>query len=954
MASKKENIKALFSNTKSRTIILFTAIALITIVVIGFFKLTSSSSLGLNENANIKSAPTNISSIPGSQSQTAQYAALQEQQNQIQAQIANKTGVSAIPTIIRTQAFGEGVELIGPKDGSGGVGFTTLALADEAGPQQSLWTEALKKDDCNPVTLKRIINEGASLSNLRPMCSCQQLKENGYTLKELIPVCACLELKSAGFGAADLKSQGYTAEKLKKCGFSACETRGAGFTANEMSAGGYSDGELKGAGFSDADIAKAGGVPDGVSAEDILKARCNPDALRQLRARGVTAAAIVRMSGCSAEQLRAAGYTAEELKAAGFTAAELKAAGFNPQDLLSAGFSPRDLLDAGYSADDLKRAGVSDQDLNAANSVLPPAMTLLQLQQSGCSDGALKRAELAGVSPAFAEQTSGCSLDAIKAAGCDLIKLKKLHRLGISAARIREVNHCRLADLLSAGFTANDLNGTGFSPEDLKAAHVVPVSLDAIRAASCDPVKLKALRAQGVSAKQIHDINGCSAAALRAAGFSAQELADLGMTPADLLAAGFTPDDLTEASLIPSAVIAAGRTAECSVDSLKAARAAGVSAKTIRQTLGCSVAAMRAAGYTAAELKAAGFSAAELKNAGFSVADLKAAGFPDEVPIVSPIKPEATQSITPPATPSTSPPSVLMSPVVINPPSAIPEMRTDTKQLQNLMTRQQIQMADQRYQAKIKQRTGAMLSAAKESLQRWKKVPDQVLVAGSKKDNSDSDNQDMDHVSASRNYQKTGPSPSTANGAGGENIIKTGDILFAVMDTSVNTDEPGPILATIVSGRLKGSKLIGSFTLPANASKMVISFNTISIPGADKTVSISAYAIDPNTARTALASEANHHYLQRYGALFASSFMAGMSSAIQSSNTTVSVGGTGGTTNTTVSTLSRSTLDNALIALGEVGKAWSQTAQKEMNRPTTVEVYAGTGLGILFTQDVSL
>ena len=954
MASKKENIKALFSNTKSRTIILFTAIALITIVVIGFFKLTSSSSLGLNENANIKSAQTNISSIPGSQSQTAQYAALQEQQNQIQAQIANKTGASAIPTIIRTQAFGEGVELIGPKDGSGGVGFTTLALADEAGPQQSLWTEALKKDDCNPVTLKRIINEGAGLSNLRPMCSCQQLKENGYTLKELIPVCACLELKSAGFGAADLKSQGYTAEKLKKCGFSACETRGAGFTANEMSAGGYSDGELKGAGFSDADIAKAGGVPDGVSAEDILKARCNPDALRQLRARGVTAAAIVRISGCSAAQLRAAGYTAEELKAAGFTAAELKAAGFNPQDLLSAGFSPRDLLDAGYSADDLKRAGVSDQDLNAANSVLPPAMTLLQLQHSGCSDGALKRAELAGVSPAFAEQTSGCTLDAIKAAGCDLIKLRKLHSLGISAARIREVNHCRLADLLSAGFTANDLNGTGFSPEDLKAAHVVPVSLDAIRAASCDPVKLKALRAQGVSAKQIYDINGCSAAALRAAGFSAQELADLGMTPADLLAAGFTPDDLTEASLIPSAVIAAGRTADCSVDSLKAARAAGVSAKTIRQTLGCSVAAMRAAGYTAAELKAAGFSAAELKNAGFSVADLKAAGFPDDVPMVSPIKPEATQSITPPATPSTSPPSILMSPVVINPPSAIPEMRTDTKQLQNLMTRQQIQMADQRYQAKIKQRTGAMLSAAKESLQRWKKVPDQVLVAGSKKDNSDSDNQDMDHVSASRNYQKTGPSPSTANGAGGENIIKTGDILFAVMDTSVNTDEPGPILATIVSGRLKGSKLIGSFTLPANASKMVISFNTISIPGADKTVSISAYAIDPNTARTALASEANHHYLQRYGALFASSFMAGMSSAIQSSNTTVSVGGTGGMTNTTVSTLSRSTLDNALIALGEVGKAWSQTAQKEMNRPTTVEVYAGTGLGILFTQDVSL
>lgn len=245
-----------------------------------------------------------------------------------------------------------------------------------------------------------------------------------------------------------------------------------------------------------------------------------------------------------------------------------------------------------------------------------------------------------------------------------------------------------------------------------------------------------------------------------------------------------------------------------------------------------------------------------------------------------------------------------------------------------------------------------MVGAAKDALQSWKKTTDQVYIAAAKTD-------EKSGQAGAGSMQSDGSvGASAASGSvmsvSGENVVKTGDIMFAVMDTSVNTDEPGPILATIVSGRLKGSKLIGSFNLPSNASKMVIMFNTLSIPGKDKTVQISAYAIDPNTARTALSSETNHHYLQRYGALFASSFMSGMSSAIQSANTTVSVGGTGGVTNTTVSTMGRSTINNALIALGEVGKAWSKTAQKDMNRPTTVEVYAGTGLGILFTQDVAL
>ena len=280
------------------------------------------------------------------------------------------------------------------------------------------------------------------------------------------------------------------------------------------------------------------------------------------------------------------------------------------------------------------------------------------------------------------------------------------------------------------------------------------------------------------------------------------------------------------------------------------------------------------------------------------------------------------------------------------------------KQLQDIMARQKLQASEQRYQTKIKQRANTMLAAANKAIQSWGVVATQVYVGGAAVETG----KNSSDLSKGLQLAKSGNRVDTGavDSASGEilaqgSAIKSGDILFAVLDTSVNTDEPGPILATIVSGRLKGSKLIGSFNLPSNADKMIVTFSTLSMLGADKTVSINAYAIDPDTARTALSSRTNHHYLMKYGSLFASTFMAGFSSAIQSADTTITIGGTGGTTTTEVQNgIDRSTLDNALIGLGAVGQAWAQEAQKNMSKPTTVELFSGTGIGVLFTQDVTL
>jgi intracellular multiplication protein IcmE len=434
---------------------------------------------------------------------------------------------------------------------------------------------------------------------------------------------------------------------------------------------------------------------------------------------------------------------------------------------------------------------------------------------------------------------------------------------------------------------------------------------------------------------------------MKAAGYTAAELRKAGFTAAELKNAGFTAAQLKDAGFSAKELHAAGFTAQQLKDagfSLAQLKGAGFSAGELKNA-GFTVAQLKAAGYSAKDLKEAGISAALLKDAGFSDQELQDAGFPSPSSTVAGLE-NANQ-------PTTAIPSVVTNlPTIAGAPATAATEANNAKQLQEILKRQQIQVADQRSQQKLQQQTAAMLAAANQSLQGWKTSNTQVYIGGSE---GEKESAGKGPAGSTADATAAGQSiPNSGNTAATKAVIKTGDVVFAVLDTSINSDEPGPILATIVTGALKGTKLIGSFNLPSNADKMVISFNTMSVPGADKTISISAYAIDPNTARTALASSANHHYLSRYGSLFAATFLEGFGNAFQSAGTTISVGGTGSTQNTTIATQGgRSVLENAVIGLATLGKSWGQVAQQQFNRPTTVEVCAGTGLGILFTQDIT-
>ena len=203
------------------------------------------------------------------------------------------------------------------------------------------------------------------------------------------------------------------------------------------------------------------------------------------------------------------------------------------------------------------------------------------------------------------------------------------------------------------------------------------------------------------------------------------------------------------------------------------------------------------------------------------------------------------------------------------------------------------------------------------------------------------------HAQPSKSQSKVAPRPHV--------VVKAGTIYFGVMDTALNSDQPGtPVLATIVSGPYNGAKLMGTFQ--RETDRLVIQFNHMSMPQWANTLTINAYAVDANTANNALATSVNHHYLLRYGMLFASAFLEGFGNAYQSftyacppGTASCNIVNSNGLQNNQVTFTTAS-----YQGLGQLGTNLGQAAQSVYNTPPTVKVAQGTGIGVLFMSDITI
>ncbi|QLH41358.1 MAG: pentapeptide repeat-containing protein [Coxiellaceae bacterium] len=399
---------------------------------------------------------------------------------------------------------------------------------------------------------------------------------------------------------------------------------------------------------------------------------------------------------------------------------------------------------------------------------------------------------------------------------------------------------------------------------------------------------------------------GCGAAALRAAGYTAKELKDAGFSAKELRDAGFSPSEL---------------------------RNAGFSAGELRQA-GFSADELKAAGFSAGELRDAGFDAAELAKAGFSADELKAAGFSDGELTragIAPATPPQPIAVTPeqPVVAAAPQPAAAAAPTEASSLPSISGEPGSIAALQQLQARQAERLSAQERQDRIGQLQQTMATQASDLFASWSPPSSQQYVAGQ---------EPKQQGTTSPGAIVPAANAQLLSAASQYPSVKAGTILFGVMDTSVNSDEPGPILATIVEGPYKGSRLLGQFQRVEK--RLLLSFTIMNVPSLPQSVGINAVAIDPDDARTALATHVDSHYLLRFGTLFASSFITGLGNAISQSDSTTNITVSGIST----TTASKSAAEQGLMALGEVGKQFGSVLAPIYTKPPTVTLDAGTGI----------
>lgn len=181
----------------------------------------------------------------------------------------------------------------------------------------------------------------------------------------------------------------------------------------------------------------------------------------------------------------------------------------------------------------------------------------------------------------------------------------------------------------------------------------------------------------------------------------------------------------------------------------------------------------------------------------------------------------------------------------------------------------------------------------------------------------------------------------------GEVILPAGKIAYAQLLTEANTDVPGPVLAEIMSGPLKGSRILGTFQ--EQNELLTLTFDTVVYK--DESLSIDAVGLDPDTTLAGMATDVDHRYLKRVILPAAAAFVEGFTGAI-AETATVTVVTDGGTV-----VDSGSEPDNT----EEVATGVEEAGQKlgeildDMAEDTEVlvRIEAGTPIGILFLEPVT-
>ncbi len=215
------------------------------------------------------------------------------------------------------------------------------------------------------------------------------------------------------------------------------------------------------------------------------------------------------------------------------------------------------------------------------------------------------------------------------------------------------------------------------------------------------------------------------------------------------------------------------------------------------------------------------------------------------------------------------------------------------------------------------------------------------------------------------NYNESDDSSTGAgqgNGAGGQGgsegnfeeeedaevIVPAGTVYYGQLLLQANSDVPFTVLAQIVSGPLRGWKLLGKFSVIDELNLLGIKFSS-AVNDEGKQYRVRAVMLNPENGLAAMRTGVDHRYLRRIVLPMAAEFISGYASAIaESGRTSVTV------TGQSVVSAENPTTDKQQVATGVQGAADEIASLLEDygDTPVKIVIDAGTPIGIFFTRSV--
>ena len=178
--------------------------------------------------------------------------------------------------------------------------------------------------------------------------------------------------------------------------------------------------------------------------------------------------------------------------------------------------------------------------------------------------------------------------------------------------------------------------------------------------------------------------------------------------------------------------------------------------------------------------------------------------------------------------------------------------------------------------------------------------------------------------------------------------IPAGSILYGEVMVEVTSDLPGPVLVEIINGKYEGWRLIGQFDIPPGSRGVLVSFDRlVNLEGQE--FPVRALAIDGFEGQSLIASKFEPRLLQRYGPVFATSFISGLAESLAQPRSTIGVIG-----NSQVVIEEPSTLEQAGYAgLTKSINTISTDIANQRPRGPLITIQSGHPVGILFTSSTN-